>query len=121
MICQLKYSDFFAELKYFRRKLCFICRNGEGEILLSDLAELCDLLKEASESLVILSADLEGSVNKNVGYVVVACDYAAEEAVERIVAADAVVVGLNEPCTVVDIVGKEPFLFDADYVAVGLR
>ena len=50
----------------------------------------------------------------------VACDYAAEEAVERIVAADAVVVGLNEPCTVVDIVGKEPFLFDADYVAVGL-
>ena len=108
-----------AEVKNLLGKLLFVRRNGEYEVLLGDVAELLDLLKENRKLIVISAADAESCVDEDIGYIVVTCADTAEEAVKRLIAADLVKISLDKPCTIVDIVSQKPFLLNADDVAVG--
>lgn len=79
-----------AEVENLLGKLLFVRRNGEYEVLLGDVAELLDLLKENRKLIVISAADAESCVDEDIGYIVVTCADTAEEAVKRLIAADLV-------------------------------
>lgn len=60
-----------AEVENLLGKLLFVRRNGEYEVLLGDVAELLDLLKENRKLIVISAADAESCVDEDIGYIVV--------------------------------------------------
>ena len=53
-----------AEVENLLGKLLFVRRNGEYEVLLGDVAELLDLLKENRKLIIISAADAECSFTR---------------------------------------------------------
>ena len=95
--------------------------DGDGEVDVLALAKRGERVEELLQRLVgAVVEDLVEIVDEEMGDVVIAGVQAAQEAEQHRVAADAVIVGADQPRLIGDIIGQMPALFDADNIALFL-
>lgn len=75
-------------------------------------------VEEVNKAFIVLAAHFEGSVDINVGDVVVAGEDTGNEAVKLVIGGDAVMLSVDEAGLVGDVIGQLHALFDANNVAV---
>ena len=93
-------------------------RHGDlGGVVLGNLGKIGEELVEGGE---IVTADLQGAVDEQVGHVAVSCDDTCHHAAQSGRIVDKIIVCIDEAYLVVDVGAKLSALLQANDVALGL-
>ena len=92
---------------------------GDNEINTELVGDAVRFVKEFVERRSVVLADLESGIYKEIGHVMVGGKDAGNKAEQRLCIGDEILVGINEPYLILDVVLELVALFDADNASVG--
>ena len=99
-------------------KILFFAGSGEGHGDVGIIAKSFEFIGHFCECIIVTAADFEGCINKDVADIVVACDKAGKETVERVEIGNIVFIDIDKTNIVAEVKTKGCASFNGYYAAV---
>ena len=100
-------------------KIFFFAGSGKSHLYIEFIAKAAKLVGHFCKCVIVAAADFKGGVNKDVAYVIVACNKAGKEAIKRVKVRNVIFVNVNKANLVRKVKAKGVAAFDCYHAAAG--